>query len=752
MPLVSESPARAASPDHPVILSIEGMTCASCAARIERKLKSTPGVREASVNFASQKAYVGIAPDFGGLQRLEQAVAAAGYGAKVYHPNQENRPSFSFRQEEHRLRKRLIVGAVFTLPFLVNHAVGMFGPFELPVILQFALALPVYFVTGWGFHRSALNRLRHGEVTMDTLVSLGSTVAFAASLPALAGGHASAPVYFDAASLILFFVALGRYLESMTKRRAGNALELLMDLRPQSAHILKTSYQVDVPLEAVGPGDLLYVRPGEQIPVDGEVVEGKGWVDESLLTGESAPVEKRPGRPVYGGTLNGQTPLTLRVEQVGEESALGRLIQLVEEAQGSKAPIQVLADRAALVFVPAVLLIALATFLGWVFLAGAPWSRALEQAVSVLVIACPCALGLATPVALMAGVGIAARRGILIRRAEVLEKSESLQDLVFDKTGTLTEGRPRLVDLLVTEGWSEEKVLRYAGALEKGVNHPLAAAVLREAMLLDLVLPATENVTEVPGAGVKGWVEGHQVAVGTKAFVESIEGVIPSPQVRANAEAYRQAGQTVSLMAIEGQVVGVFAMEDPVRLRAKEVVGELKKLGLQTHLLTGDGPVVAARVAARVGVDAFQASVSPAEKLDYVRKLQAEGKKVAMVGDGYNDAPALAAADLGIAMGSGTDVAKASSDIILLHGEMEKVVEALTLCRQTMRVIRQNLFWAFGYNLMALPLAIFAKVPPSLAALAMALSSLSVVLNALRLYRIPAGPRPEISEDFSPAS
>jgi Cu+-exporting ATPase len=745
MPAVSEKPSHASSsesekPPHPVILSIEGMTCASCAARIERKLKATPGVREASVNFASQKAYVGVSPGFGDSQGLEKAIAAAGYGAKVYHPNRENRPSYFFREEERRLKKRLIVGAIFTFPFFANHVANLFGSFELPLFVQFASALPVYFVTGWGFHRSALARLRHGEVTMNTLVSLGSTVAFVASLPALAG--AAVPVYFDAASLILFFVGLGRWLESITKRRAGNALELLMDLRPQFAHILKTSYQVDVPLEAVGPGDLLYVRPGEQIPVDGEVVEGKGWVDESLLTGESAPVEKRPGRPVYGGTLNGQTPLTLRVEQVGEESALGRLIQLVEEAQGSKAPIQVLADRAALVFVPTVLLIALATFTGWVLLAGAGWSRALQQAVSVLVIACPCALGLATPVALMAGVGIAARRGILIRRAEVLEKSEGLQALVFDKTGTLTEGRPRLVDLLVADGWSEEKVLRYAGALEKGVNHPLAAAVLREAMLLDLVLPATENVTEVPGAGVKGWVEGHQVAVGTKAFVESIEGVIPSPQVRANAEAYRQAGQTVSLMAIEGQVVGVFAMEDPVRLHAKEVVAELKKLGLQTHLLTGDGPVVAQRVAQRVGVDAFKASVSPGEKLDYVRKLQAEGKKVAMVGDGYNDAPALAAADLGIAMGSGTDVAKASSDIILLHGEMEKVVEALTLCRRTMRVIRQNLFWAFGYNLLALPLAVFAKVPPSAAALAMALSSLSVVLNALRLYA--QKPRPSV--------
>ncbi len=719
-------------PENSLILSVSGMSCASCASRIERQLKGVAGVEEASVNFASQKAYVRLADGFGDPAPLEEAVAKAGYGAKVYHPNATRLPSHLYEEERRAQGLRLIVGGVFTLPFLASPLVHLFGSFEMSPWIQLMFALPVYAVTGWTFHQTAWRRLRHGDVTMDSLVSLGSTAAFFASLPALFGF--SSPVYFDASSLILFFVALGRYLESVTRRRAGNALELLMDLRPQSAHLLKTSYQVDVPLDAVGPGDLLYVRPGEQIPVDGVIVEGKGWVDESLLTGESAPVEKRPGRPVYGGTLNGQTPLTVQVEGVGEESALGRLIQLVEEAQGSKAPIQALADKVSAVFVPAVLLTAGLTFGGWFFLAHQPCAQALSRAVSVLVIACPCALGLATPVALMAGVGTAARRGILIRRAEALEKSEAIQALIFDKTGTLTEGRPRLVDLLVTDGWSEQKVLRYAGALEKGVNHPLAAAVLREAMILDLVLPGAVNVVETPGAGVRGWVEGHQVAVGTKSFVESIEGVVPSPQVRSNAEAYRQAGQTVSFMSIEGQVVGVFAMEDPLRRNAQEVVAQLKALGLQTHLLTGDGPVVAARVAKKVGVDAFQAGVTPGQKLDYVKKLQAKGLKTAMVGDGYNDAPALAAADLSVAMGSGTDVAKASADIILLRGELEKVVEALHLARKTLAVIRQNLAWAFGYNLLAVPLAVFASVPPALAALAMALSSLSVVLNSLRLY------------------
>ncbi|HVM32344.1 MAG TPA: cation-translocating P-type ATPase [bacterium] len=727
--------------DQAKIFSIEGMSCASCASRIERQLKQVPGVEEASVNFASQKAYVRVKEGFEDEASLEGAVARAGYGAKPYHPETSGAPSQAQGQEQKRLGRRLAWGALFTLPFLIHHLIAWFAPFEMPVGVGFALALPVVAWVGAPFHLNAWKGIRRGDVTMDSLVSLGSTAAFTASLPALF--RVPLPVYFDAAALIVFFVALGRYLESVGRRHAGDALELLMRQRPQSAHLLKTSYQVDVPLEAVGPGDLIFVKPGEQIPVDGEVVDGKGWVDESLLTGESAAVEKRPGRRVYGGTLNGQSALTVQVEGLGADSALGRLIRLVEEAQGSKAPIQALADRAASFFVPAVLILALATFAGWTWAAHHPWTEALSRAVSVLVIACPCALGLATPVALMAGVGLAARRGILIRRAEALEKSRDIQAVVFDKTGTLTEGRPRLMDLLVTEGWSEQKVLRYAGALEKGVNHPLAAAVLREAMILDLVLPAAANVVETPGAGVKGWVEGHQVAVGTKAFVESIEGVVSSPQVRSNAEAYRQAGQTVSLMAIEGQVVGVFAMEDPLRQGARQVVGELRKMGLKTHLLTGDGSVVAARVARKAGVDDFQAGVTPAGKLDYLRELQAKGLKTAMVGDGYNDAPALAAADLGIAMGSGTDVALASADIILLRGELGKVVEALGLARQTLRVIRQNLGWAFLYNLLALPLAVFASVPPALAAAAMSLSSLSVVANSLRLYaykpRTPAG-------------
>jgi P-type Cu+ transporter len=712
-----------------VILSVEGMTCASCAARIERKLKMVPGVKSAVVNFASQKAYVQTesAPS---IEALQSAIEKAGYSAKPYVP--EPRAFRMYQAEQNRLGWRLILGGLLILPFLLEHLSMFFIPFQIPLPAQLLLVAPVYFIVGWPFHQAALKGLQQGEVTMDTLISLGSSVAFFASLPALAG--ASVDVYFDATGLILFFVTLGRYLEIFSKRRANRALELLTNLQPRIAHVVKETHQVDVPVAMVILGNTLCVRPGEAIPVDGDVLEGKGRVDESLLTGESVPVEKRPGSPLFAGTINGTATLNMKAWATGADTALAHIIRLVEEAQGSKAPIQKAADRAAAVFVPVVLILSLLTLLGWVLWAGHPLSQGLERAVSVLVIACPCALGLATPIALMVGIGVAAKRSILIRRAEVLEKSNQLDVIVFDKTGTLTEGKPRLVDLLALDGEQEEKLLRYAGALEKGTNHPLASAVLMEAMVLDLILPNVERMVETPGAGLQGFVEGREVAIGTKAFIESLEGVVPSPQVRANVEAYRLGGQTVSLMALDKKIVGIFVMEDPPRADSKEVIGKLKGLGLQVHLLTGDGEVVAQKVGERVGVDVVRANVNPQGKLDYIQELQKQGLKVAMVGDGYNDAAALTAADLGIAMGSGTDVAKESGDMVLVQGGLYKVIEALKVSRATFAIIRQNLFWAFAYNLVALPLAIFTRVPPALAALAMSLSSVTVVLNALRLY------------------
>ncbi len=725
-PAASQQPACGPSS---VILNLEGMTCASCAARIERKLKTVPGVQNAAVNFASQKAYVRTesTPD---LDALEAAVEKAGYSAKPYSPQPQ--PSQTYQAEQNRLGWRLVMGGLFILPFLMEHLLMALRPFQFPLPVQAVFATLVFFIVGWPFHGAALRGLRHGEVTMDTLISLGSTAAYFSSIPALFGWKVG--TYFDAASFILFTVTLGRYLEVHSKRRANRALEGLLNLKPRMAHVIKETHQVDLPVEMVAAGDHLSVRPGEAIPVDGYVLEGKGRVDESLLSGESMPVEKRPGDKVFAGTLNGPSSLNLKADQVGEETALAHIVRLVEEAQGSKASAQKAADRAAAFFVPAVLALAVATALGWFFAAGRPWGFGLSHAIAVLVIACPCALGLATPIALMVGIGVAARRGILIRRAEALEKSNRVDVMVFDKTGTLTGGKPRLVDMLVLNGLEEEKLLRYAAALEMGTNHPLASAVLKEVMTLDLVVPSSERVVETPGAGLQGIVEGHQVVIGTKAFVESLEGILPSPQVRANVEAYRQGGQTVSLMALDGKITAILVMEDPPQANAKEVVQKLKDLGLQTHLLTGDGEVVAQKVGERVGVDVVRANMDPADKLDYIRGLKGKGLKVAMVGDGYNDAAALTGADLGIALGSGTDVAKEAGDMVLVQGNLGKVIEALQLSRATFSIIRQNLFWAFAYNLAALPLAVFTQVPPALAALAMSLSSVTVVLNALRLY------------------
>ncbi len=712
------------------ILSIEGMHCASCALRIEKQLKTVPGVQQAFVNLASQKAYVQTEDDHSDIHPLEEAVQQAGYSARLYQPYQYTRNAY--QTHERRFGWRLLLGGVLALPLLAHHFLTGFEIFHLSPWTQFFFAAPLYFIVGWPFHETTLKLLRKGQTSMDTLISLGSSVSFFASLPVLLGKSAS--LYFDATGLILFFVTLGRFLENRSKQRVSRALEKLINLNPRVAHVIKETHEVDLPVEMVGPGDHITVRPGEAFPVDGEVMEGKGRVDESLLTGESMPVEKRPGNHLFAGTLNGTSTLLMRAESVGEDTALARMIRLVEEAQGSKAPVQKMADQVAEIFVPFVLVLAILTVFGWIYWGGVGWAEALHHAVAVLVIACPCALGLATPIAVMAGVGVAAQKSILIRRAEVLEKTRQIDVIVFDKTGTLTEGKPRLMDVMIVEGFNEEQLLRYAGALEMGTNHPLASAIMREVMVLDLILPKAEKIVETPGAGIQGWVDGRPVAIGTKTYIEALEGVVASDQVRANVEAYRQGGQTVSLIAVNGKVAGIFGMEDALRAESKEVLTQLRGLGIKVHLLTGDGPVVAQRVADRVGADSVKAGATPEGKVEYVRELQAKGLKVAMVGDGYNDAPALMAADLGIAIGSGTDVAKEAGDIVLVQGDLAKVISAIQISRATFNIIRQNLFWAFSYNLLALPLAIFTQIPASLAAGAMALSSLMVVLNTLRLF------------------
>jgi Cu+-exporting ATPase len=706
------------------------MTCAACASKVEKRLKEVPGVTEATVHFANQKAYVRMGKDTSDTEPLFQAVEKAGYQLKPFLSEQKN--ADLYRIERMRLGWRVFAGGLLVTPFFLEHLFMWFIPLSFTVREQMVLALPLWLVVGGPFHQKALRNLVHGETTMDTLVSLGSTVAFLSSLPAVFGKPG--PVYFEASGFILFFVALGRYLEILSRQKASRALEYLLDLQPPIAHVVRATRQEDLPATQMLPGDRVCVRPGEVFPVDGDIEEGRGTVDESLLTGEAEPVVKILGDKVFAGTLNGNQTLTLKASSVGETTALSRMVRLVEEAQASKAPAQRAADKAAAVFVPVVLVLSCLTLGGWMLMPGGGFITGLSHAIAVLVIACPCALGLATPIALMVGIGVAAKRGILIRRAEVLERSKEINVIAFDKTGTLTEGKPRLVDLVPLEGWNEEKLLRFAGALERYTNHPLASSILREIMVLDLVLPKAENVQEVPGAGLQGLVEGHEVAIGTKAFIESLEGVVASPQARANSEAYRQGGQTVSLLAIDRKIAGLFIMDDPLRSDSAEVVEKLKALGLEIHLLTGDGEIAARRLGERLGVSEVRSQMKPEDKVKYIRELQEKGRKVAMVGDGYNDAGALSASDLGVAMGTGADAAKEAGDMVLVKGDLRKVVEAIQVSRDTFRVIQQNLFWAFGYNFLALPLAVFATVPPSWAALAMSFSSLSVVGNALRLY------------------
>lgn len=700
------------------------MHCASCVARVEKALRSVPGVQGARVHLISGKAYVQAEGEIS-AQALEEAVSGAGYTAHV----QKNRASSRVMPWEEEKRKsawRAFSAVLISLPFFAMHAGA-----EVPLWLQGGLSFGVWLGVGWPYHRMALSALRKKSATMDTLVSLGSTTAFWASA---AAGVFGGQVYFDAAAMILTFLSIGRFLEAAAKFKAASSVETLWRLTPRSAHRVTQGRQEETPIEALVPGDLVHVRPGETIPADGRVMEGSSTLDESALTGEARPVPKAPGDLLFAGTLNGEGSLTLRVEKKPQDFLLHRVQDWVEQIQGEKASLQRVADRVAEVFVPVVLLLAFAAFLGWLF-SGASLFWALQRAVATLVVACPCALGLAAPVALLAGSASAARHGLLIRRVEVLERVPRIQTIVLDKTGTLTEGKPRLADLYTSEGWTEEKILRVAAGIEAHSNHPLARALLREVELLHLPLPRAEGVQEKPGAGVRGRVDGREVLLGTKAFVEAQEGVLPSEQARAHAEAYRQAGQTVVYLAVEREIAAVLAFEDPLRLHAAEAVRKLKRLGLRVVMLTGDQEATAKRVAEKVGVDEVRWSCLPQAKKEVVEALRRKGEKVAVVGDGVNDAPALAAADLGIAMDAASDAAREAADLLLVKGDLLRVEAALRLCRKTYRVIRQNFTWAVVYNLMALPAAALGPVPPAVAAAAMSFSSLSVVLNALRLIR-----------------
>ncbi|HLT03386.1 MAG TPA: heavy metal translocating P-type ATPase [Pseudomonas sp.] len=721
-------------PGRTLELAIDGMTCASCVGRVERALGKVPGVRSVSVNLAGERArlqLVGAVDD----ATLIAVVAKAGYRASLLDAAQPAHDEAARRLRRERLT--VILALLLAAPLVLPMFGDLFGRhWMLPAWAQFLLATPVQFLLGARFYRAGWKAVRAGTGNMDLLVAIGTSAGYGLSLyqwwatPAGTLPH----LYFEASAVVIALVLLGKYLESRAKRQTSAAIRALEALRPERARRLNGDREEEVPLALLSIGDLLVVRPGERFPVDGEVVEGESQADEALISGESLPVAKQPGSPVTGGAINGEGRLLVRTTALGAESVLARIIRLVEDAQAAKAPIQRLVDRVSQVFVPAVLVIALFTLGGWL-LAGAALETALINAVAVLVIACPCALGLATPAAIMAGTGVAARHGILIKDAEALERAHAVTVVAFDKTGTLTSGRPRIVHLHAIDG-DEAELLRQAGALQRGSEHPLARAVLDECAERQLEVPAIRASQALAGRGIAGELDDRRLALGNRRLLEE-QGLRPGALIE-QAEEWEAEGRTLSWLietAPRPRVLGLFAFGDTLKEGAAAGVATLQQRGVHTHLISGDNRGSAQAVARRLGIEQVHAEVLPADKAAEVARLKDDGAVVAMVGDGINDAPALAAADVGIAMGGGTDVAMHAAAITLMRGDPRLVPAALDISRRTYAKIRQNLFWAFIYNLIGLPLAALGFLSPVVAGAAMALSSVSVVTNALLLKR-----------------
>ncbi|MCP4309270.1 MAG: copper-translocating P-type ATPase [bacterium] len=748
-----------------VTFDVEGMTCASCAMRIERVLGKQDGVEAAVVNLTGKEAKVTVHPGID-ITGLTAAVEKMGYGATQV-MEEEARESLADRYDaETRYQRRMAIGAaILTIPaFLLmmfgpgghedgnddaivleseldagviveemdmtgmdTDAMDMDGGTTWPDVVIWLLVTPVVFVFGWQFHRTAFLRLRSGGANMDTLISMGTLAAYTYSVWAFFAGE---PVFFETAAWIITFILLGRFFEARSKRRASSAITRLLELGAKEARVLRDGAEVTVPIDQVAPGDHMVIRPGEKVPTDGKLLEGRSSFDEAMLSGESKPVDKSPGDEVFGATINQHGMIVIEATRVGSDTALAQIVHLVEDAQTSKAPIQRLADRISGVFVPVVLLIATATLVGWLLVTG-DVPKAVQTAVAVLIIACPCALGLATPTAIMVGSGRGAELGILFKNAEIFERTRAVTTVVFDKTGTLTRGAMTLSRVVTG---NEPNTLHLVGSVESANEHPIARAVAlgAEEGGAELVLPT--DFENLPGRGARGTVDGLEVAVGSTKLMAKLGLLVPARYENA-LEEMELAGETAFLAGWDGEVRAVLAVADTVRESSARAIASLQAKGLATGMLTGDNHRTAETIAGQIGIDRVMAEVLPGDKAAEISRLQSEGEQVAFVGDGVNDAPALVQADLGMAIGTGTDVAIEAGDVVLMNGDPELAVTALSLAARTFEVIRQNLFWAFAYNTAAIPLAAAGLLHPMIAASAMAMSSVSVVGNSLRLKR-----------------
>ncbi|HBI47382.1 MAG TPA: heavy metal translocating P-type ATPase [Smithella sp.] len=731
------------------------MTCAACVRRVENALNFVPGVIDANVNLATGRATIIHGAEWGGLAELEKIITGQGYEFLGELKDSLADPIEASRVKELKdLKLKVTCGAILSVIIFLGSMQHWFSllhfvPRQTMLWAMFVLTAPAVFWVGSRFFIGAYKAALQKTSDMNTLVAVGAFSAYAYSAAATFFPHffmtagVMPHVYYDGAAMIVTLILVGRLLEAKAKGKTSTAIKKLMNLKPKTAHLIREDQDLEVAVEEVTVDDILLVKPGERIPVDGVILSGQSEVDESMLTGESMPVAKETGQKVFAATMNKTGSFTFRATGVGAGTALAQIIRLVEEAQGSKAPIQRLADKVASVFVPAVFVVAFITFAVWYFLpTESNFSRALINFVSVLVIACPCALGLATPTAIMVGTGLGAQSGILIKGGEALEKIHKLSVVVFDKTGTLTRGEPVLTDLVATaDGFGSTQVLAYAVALEKNSEHPLAQAILQRAQADGITVAAVEKFTAASGLGAKGFLKDKLCLIGNRMLMES-EGISVNALDESSAALARE-GKTVVYVALEKTAIGIIALADVPKASAKQAIESLKRRGLKVMMVTGDNAGTAKAIAAQLGIDQVLADVLPANKADEIKKLQAEGEVVAMVGDGINDAPALAAADVGIAIGAGTDVAIEASDITLIRDDLLGVPEAICLSEATMRVIKQNLFWAFFYNVIGVPIAAGALYPffgillnPEFAAAAMALSSISVVSNSLRLRRV----------------